>query len=270
MNINRLLSVMFLLLITAPSLMADLDDFRRDVEEEERRNEDEVPSDERYRDRDSDESDFSLLHLLFLLSYWAEHNWGVQYEPFPYTSDSDAQSRFVRSAPNRSGGGYYGATWSELSWFELTSSFIRGTEETGVGGFMSLQGRIVPLFGPDIDYRVLHDGDDTLHITTAGIDVPFVQFDPFSASFYLKGAFFSGVLDRSGLAGGVTVRSFLLRPVSFYLRMGVLAFDEIDFGQVEARLNVHIRRAFIFGGVNYLESDTTSLTTYEAGVGVFF
>ena len=265
MNATRPLAVMLLLLFAASPLMADLDDFRRDIEEEERRREDESPREDRAEERDSDESGGSLAHLLFLFLYWGEHNLGVQYEPFPYTSNPAARHHFIRSAPSSAGRGYY-----RSSWFELTSSFIRGTDETGAGGFISLQGRLFPLLGPDIDYRVLHDGDDTLHITTVGVDVPFFQFDPLASSFYVKGAFFSGLLDRSGVAGGVTFRSFLLRPVSMYLRLGAVAFDEIDFAQVEARLNVHIRRTFVFGGVNYLESDTTSLTTYEAGIGVFF
>lgn len=132
-----------------------------------------------------------------------------------------------------------------------------------------VEGRPRNFINYDFSNVQIESGEE-LHITTAGLDFSIIQNDFFTWTAYGKGAFFDGVLERSGWAFGSWFRMYPLRPISLHLRTGGMFFPDITFGQVEAKLNLHLGRLQLYGGVNLLESEESRRLMTEAGAGIHF
>jgi hypothetical protein len=283
-SIRALCAVLTLSLLTGPALLyADLESFKQDVEDEEEANRSEEEEEEEESEGGGESNPF-LSFLYHISAYlWLAHNGSVHYDDYPY---GPAPAAFIGHDMERSRvywddvepGWRASLSPAKTHWFELAAGGIYSDDWggsdylalPGYGGFLSLQGRFTPFVGPDIDYRFYYDPSGELHTTGVGLDFPLVQADPFAWSFYGKWMFWRGVLNREGGASGFTFRSYLFRPVSLYLRAGGIFFPAITFGQVEGRLNIHLGRNTIFGGVNLLESETTRLLSYEVGTSIYF
>jgi hypothetical protein len=270
------LVVLLATLVSAP-IFADLDDFRRDVEEEEDRDrgpEEEPPP----AAEDDGERSNPLAALLYEITIfaWRLHNMSVFYAPYPYAGDPpppgirprgfvhvDPQSvRIEEDFSLRRAG-----RPRKRYWFEVTTGGL-ATDDGAWGGMASLQGRFTPFFGPDVDTRFLFDGEDELNITTAGVDMSIIQHDYFTWTLYGKWAVFRGVLERDGGAVGSQIHSYIANPVSLHLRSGALIFPNIAFAQIEGRLAVHLNRFAVFGGANLLQSESSRLLSVESGLSV--
>jgi hypothetical protein len=256
--------------------VADLDDFRRDVEDEEKENND--PEERPPADEDEEERSNPLAALMYEITIfaWRLHNMTVFYAPYPYAdapAPAGVRARgFVhfdprsirieedftlrRSGPRR-----------KRYWFEVITGGL-ATDDGAYGGVASLQGRFTPFFGPDVDTRFIFDGEDKLNVTTAGVDMSIIQHDYFTWTLYGKWAFFRGVLERNGGAVGSQFHSYIADPVSLHLRSGALIFPNIAFAQIEGRLAVHLNRFAIFGGANLLQSERSRLLSVETGAGI--
>ncbi len=272
---------------------ADLNTFKEDVEQEESNNRNSERKGQadngQMENQENDEENGGNFFARFLLEItifaWAIHNNGVYYSAYPYAPPVSFSSGLVEGRPRNfinydfanvqieSGEERpqvsYRKWGAKRYWFELSSGALM-TEEGEFGTVASLQGRFTPFFGPDIDYRLIFDGSDELHITTAGLDFSIVQNDFFTWTAYGKGAFFDGVLNRDGWAFGSWFRMYPFRPVSLHLRTGGMFFPDITFGQVEAKMNIHLGRLLLFGGINLLESEETRRLMTEAGATVHF
>lgn len=274
---------------SALPVYADLNTFKEDVEKEESRNRSSEENEQAGNEQEEGEENGGNLIVRFLLEItifaWAIHNNGVYYSAYPYAPPVSFSSGLAEGRPRNfinydfsnvqieSGEERprvsYRSRGAKRYWFELSSGALM-TEEGEYGAVASLQGRFTPFFGPDVDYRLIYDGSDELHITTAGLDFSVVQNDFFTWTAYGKGAFFDGVLDRDGWAFGSWFRMYPFRPVSLHLRTGGMFFPDITFGQVEAKMNIHLGRLLLFGGVNLLESEETRRLMTEAGAALHF
>lgn len=270
-----LLFCVLLLLVPTPTAYADLDDFRRDVEEEEEENRDEQDETTGSDEEDGSNPFARLLYEITIFA-WTLHNTSVFYADFPYAERPlpsgirargfvhfdtesiriDENFTISRVGPQR-----------KRYWFEVHSGAL-ATEDGGYGGMASLQGRFTPFFGPDIDTRFIADGDDLLNITTAGIDMSILQHDFFTWTLYGKWAGFRGILERNGGAAGSQIHTYPFNPVSLHLRTGAMVFPNIAFGQVEGRLAVHVNRLSLFGGANLLQSENARLLSFETGASI--
>ncbi len=285
-GILSLVLVLSLGLASAAPLFADLDDFKKDVESEENRSRQEGSSSSEEGNSSGGGGGNPIARFLLEITViaWAVHNSGVYYSPYPFSEPMSYSSGLIvrpRSFINydftgmevKAGGGKAevrpGGRPHKKYWFEVSSGALM-TEDGDYGAMASLQGRFTPFFGPDIDYRLIFDGSDELHITTAGLDFSIMQNDFLTWTVYGKGAFFNGVMERSGGAFGSWIRTYPFKPVSLHLRAGGIVFPEITFGQVEAKLNLHLGKLIIFAGINLLESEESRLLMTEAGGSVHF
>jgi hypothetical protein len=280
----RCVAALFLLILmvtmVAPPAVADLDDFRRDVEDEEERNRGgDADSQENQSDGGDDGSNpFARLLYEITIFAWTLHNTAVFYADFPYADRPapagvrprgfvhfDLESIRIeedlsisRVGPRR-----------KRHWFEVRTGVL-SSDYTTYGAMASLQGRFTPFFGPDVDTRFIADGDDFLNITTAGIDMSILQHDYFTWSLYGKWAGFRGILERNGGAMGSQIYSYLFNPVSLRLRAGALVFPNITFAQLEGSLSVHLNRFALFGGAMLLQSESSHILSLETGASVSF
>ncbi|MFP3960119.1 MAG: hypothetical protein ACLFUX_08105 [Spirochaetaceae bacterium] len=266
-----------LLLLSTQQAHADLDDFREDVRDEEaqgRGDEDEA-SDE---DDSEDGGSNPLARLLYEITIfaWRLHHTTVFYADYPYSQDAPPAGIRARGFIHYDSASVHVEENLAISregprrkryWLETLTGGLT-TEGGEYGGFASLQGRFVPSLGPDIDTRLIFDGNEHLSITTAGLDLSLIQHDYFAWSVFGKAAFFRGLLIRNGAAFGTQVRSFLFRPVSLYARAGAMAFPHITFGQLEGRLAVHFDRFNLFAGAMLLEAEQVRILSFEAGTGI--
>lgn len=270
-------------------VFADLNTFKEDVEKEESQNRQsgqaDTSGDEQAEGEESGGNPIARFFLEITIFAWAIHNNGVYYSAYPYAPPVSYSGGLVEGRPRNfinydfsnvqieSGEERpqvnYRRNGAKRYWFELSSGALM-TEAGEYGAAASLQGRFTPFFGPDVDYRLICDGSEELHITTAGLDFSIIQNDFFTWTAYGKGAFFDGVLERSGWAFGSWFRMYPLRPISLHLRTGGMFFPDITFGQVEAKLNLHLGRLQLYGGVNLLESEESRRLMTEAGAGIHF
>ena len=284
------------LLVGLPAHLLGLDEFREAVEaeradaEEEEESDDEESNDESEDDgeenEDSEDSDNgeSLGSVLVYLTIglWNEHNSRVTYSSYPYDASGPGpavvERNFIYNIPrsplgsdSRNGvAGREKGYWFEVAAAGLGSGLPAPPADLRYGGFASLQGRIIPHFGPDLDTRVIVHGDEELWISTAGVDISIAQHDYFSLSMYGKAAFMRGIIDMSGATLGLQLRSYPFSPISLQVRGGFQGYEGITFGQVEGRLNVHLGRFAIFAGGMFLQSDTAHLHTIESGISLTF
>lgn len=289
--------LLVMLLVGPPGALLGLDEFREAVEaeraaaaEEEETDDDsdeeESAEDDENEEESDDESDdgdsFGSLLVELTIVLWNEHNRRVTYGRYPFDprgpGPAVVERNFIYNIPRSplgSVGRNGGAVGEKGYWFEIAAAGLGSglpapPAALNYGGFASLQGRFIPHFGPDLDTRVIVDGDDELWISTAGIDISIAQHDYFSLSMYGKAAFLRGILDLSGATLGLQLRSYPFSPISLQLRGGFQSYDGITFGQVEGRLNVHFGRFAVFAGGMLLESDRAHLHTVESGLTFTF
>ncbi|NBB91143.1 MAG: hypothetical protein GVY23_08050 [Spirochaetes bacterium] len=282
---SRGIAALFLLIlmvtVVTPPAIADLDDFRQDVEEEEERNRGEGDDSQESPSGEDDDGANPFAQLLYEITIfaWTLHNTAVFYADFPYADRPapagvrprgfvhfDLESirieedfSITRVGPRR-----------KRHWFEVRSGVLSSSDYTTYGAMASLQGRFTPFFGPDVDTRFIADGEDFLNITTAGLDMSILQHDYFTWSLYGKWAGFRGILERNGGAMGTQVHSYLFNPVSLRLRAGAVVFPNITFAQLEGSLAVHLNRIALFGGAMLLQSDSSHILSLETGASVSF
>jgi len=279
-GIVTLVLLVCIMTVGVPAADADLDDFRRDVEEEEERNRAEDDDSQERSSGEDDDGGNPFAQLLYEITVfaWTLHNTAVFYADFPYADRPtpagvrprgfvhfDLESirieedfSIARVGPRR-----------KRHWFEVRSGVL-STDYRGYGAMASLQGRFTPFFGPDVDTRFIADGDDYLNITTAGIDMSILQHDYFTWTLYGKWAGFRGLLERNGGAMGSQIHSYLFDPVSLRMRAGALVFPNITFAQLEGSLSVHLKRFALFGGAMLLQSDSSHILSLETGASVSF
>ncbi len=282
---SRVTALLIIILFTGLSThLPGLDEFRDAVEEERSEAEDDDESDEESdNDEESDDGD-SLGAVLVQLTVglWHDHNRRVTYGSYPYDpagpGPAVVERNFIYNIPRSPLGSGDGndlrerekGYWFEISAAGLGSGFPAPPTELNYGGYASLQGRIVPHIGPDLDTRVIVDGKDQLWISGAGVDISIAQHDYFGLSMYGKAAFMRGVLDLNGAAAGLQLRSYPFAPLSVQLRGGAQQYDGVFFWHGEGRLNVHFGRFALFAGGMLLQSQNARLHTVETGLSITF
>lgn len=294
---TRIVPFLLVILLVGLSVrLFGLDEFREGVEaeraegekgeesEDEESNDEAEDNEEENGDSEDSDNGDSLGSLLVQVTIvlWSDHNSRVTYGSYPYDPSGPGPAvvdrNFIYNIPrsplgsdSRNGvAGREKGYWFEIAAAGLGSGLPARPADLKYGGFASLQGRIIPHFGPDLDTRVIVDGDEELWISTAGVDISIAQHDYFSLSIYGKAAFLRGILDLSGAALGLQLRSYPFSPISMQLRGGFQGYEGITFGQLEGRLNVHLGRFAIFAGGMFLQSDTAHLHTIESGISLTF
>ncbi|MDA3810368.1 MAG: hypothetical protein PF518_08575 [Spirochaetaceae bacterium] len=88
-----------------------------------------------------------------------------------------------------------------------------------------------------------------------------------SMDFYIKGAFFIGLLNRKGISLGAKMISYPFKPISLEIRSGGLFFQSITFAEVEIKLGVQVKSFEIFGDFYTLQSEMARIYSFGIGEG---
>jgi len=270
----RIISITIFLLFFTPLSADNLDDFKDHVEQEEEensQNEDVETDREEVDDDESESSSFMDFLWEFTFLLWFIHNETVYYTPYPYESDGmimgdnyighDRRNREDLYADKNITKDYNFALYGGGSFNETIDEF---------GGFFRLSGKFFNHLGPEIDYRLIYNGNEVFHNLSTGINLSFFQFDYLSLDFYVKGAFFMGLLQRQGISLGARFTSYPFKPVSLELRSGGVFFESLKFAELEAKLGIHINAVEIFGNFYTLQSKKSQLYSIGIGAGVHF
>lgn len=271
MDTIRKIIIIALLFSLITSLVAgDLGDFKEDVEQEEEENS-QTQETEDYENDESESSPFLDFLWEFTFFLWFAHNDMVYYSPYPYEMESlengenfighDHRSKVEISddrtpEKNFNFAFYGGATMNE----DLDTS----------GGLLRLTGKFFNHLGPELDYRILYDGEEVLHNLSTGLNISFLQYDYLSLDFYVKAIFFFGLMERQGISLGAKLTSYPFKPISLELRSGGIFYESINFAELEAKLGIHIKQWEIFGDFYTLQSLKSRLYSIGIGAGVHF
>lgn len=264
------MSIALLLSLTTPLYADSLEDFKENVEKEEEENSQKDKTQSNDED-DSETSSFMNFFWEFSVLIWFIHNETVFYTPYPYEAEGLKKGdNFIghdrRDRENR----YYDREMTKNYNFSLYAggSFNETIDE--FGSLFRFNGKFFNHLGPEIDYRLIYNGDDVFHNLSAGLNLSFFQFDYLSLDFYIKGAFFMGLLQRQGVSLGAKFTSYPFKPLSLEIRSGGVFFDSITFAELEVKLGIHIDAFEIFGDFYTLQSQKSQLYSLGIGAGVHF
>ncbi|MBB6478585.1 hypothetical protein [Spirochaeta isovalerica] len=261
-----------LLLATPLALYSDdLEDFKNKVEQEEEKNNEN--SEDRDNSGNSKEKEHPFLRFLWDITFylWFIHNDSVYYAPYPYELSSYREgTSFIAidngteeevKALNKTRKNYHFAIYGGGTFNEAFSTF---------GAMTRITGKFVNHMGPEIEYRFMADDSGYLHFLTTGINLAFFQTDYLAMDFYLEGAFFMGILQRTGISLGSAIYTYPVKPLSFEIRGGAVLFPSITFGELNIKAGLHMDRYEIFADFHTLQSQTSALYSFGFGVGVHF
>ncbi len=270
-KIRIIISIALLLSLTIPLVAGDLGDFKDDVEQEEKEDSQAQEESEDYEDDDSESSPFLAFLWDFTFFLWFAHNDMVYYSPYPYELEA------MRKGDNFIGHDRRSlieirndSTPDKNHNFTIYGGATMNESMDTYGGLLRLTGKFFNHLGPELDYRVLYDGDDVLHNLSTGVNISFFQFDYLSLDFYVKAAFFMGLLERQGISLGAKLTTYPFKPISLELRSGGIFYESITFAELEAKLGIHISQWEIFGDFYTLQSVKSQLYSIGIGAGVHF
>ena len=269
----NLFSILLLLSFITPLWSDDLGEFKENVEKEEEENSQKEETNKSDDSEKENEADSPFLRFLWEITFllWFIHNETVYYTAYPYESSAmNMGDNFI---------GHDLRSEEELYADKLTTKdynfafYGGGSINEGLntfGGMFRLTGKFVNHFGPEIDYRILWNGQNLLHNLSGGLNLSFFQFNYLSLDFYFKAAFFMGLLERQGVSLGAKLTSYPIKPLSLEIRSGAMIFQSITFVEFEIKLGFHAGPVEIFGDFYTLQSTQSQLYSFGVGAGYHF
>jgi hypothetical protein len=140
----------------------------------------------------------------------------------------------------------------------------------GNGFRVALRGKIFPFLGPEFETTQLWDGQNNLGDTLVGGNLSLFQTDWLAADAYLQAAWLTGVLERSGVALGLSFQSYPIPPLSVAARIGLQAYDAFSFAETSLQVGYVWDRYEAFAGWRSLTSQYTVISGPLAGVKANF
>jgi len=273
----------FLLFSFVSELQADdLKDFKDKIEQEEKNNqaeeadEDEDKENQEAKDSDDDDSDDddnSFMDFLWEFTFliWYIHNETVYYTPYPFNESGMLNGVNFIGHDRRSNEEIES---SEIKTKDYFFSFYGGVTINeslhNIGGLLRFTGKFFNHLGPEVDYRILWDGENLFHNFSGGFNLAFFQFDYFSLDFYIKAVVFSGFIEKQGVSLGGKMTTYPFKPISLEVRSGGVFFSALTLAEVEIKLGIHIGPAEIFGDFYTLQSTTAQIYSFGLGLGYHF
>ncbi|ULQ58551.1 hypothetical protein K7I13_08185 [Brucepastera parasyntrophica] len=255
-------------------IYAQLGKFKEDVEAAESKSEskkEDKDEKEATKSSSSDSSSSSGMFELFF-SLWFLTNGGVTYGEYPHHSN-----KFVyMGLPETYNISAQGTMQKKKNhWF---STEIQGfyMNNLGYGPWASFQGSIFRFFGPYLEAAMVMDGEDYLGIFRLGGTLSLLQTNPFSLSVYGEWLVWRGIMERSGGAFGLKMRSYLIKYIVLDARLGIQIFEYFYINEMEFKIGVMLNRWEISAGWRFWNMYTDGNDLVEryngpfVGVGVYF
>jgi len=252
-------------------LRADLGEFKKDVEQEEKTKD----ADSEKKDKDGGGTDDGgclgncctpFFNVFWSISgdLWAVNNLSVVYQDYPYSSPDFHFMTFVDpSGPGNAG------TRGRSHYFRLSGGGV-WADDRGLGFEASLRGHLWKFFGPELDVRSLWDGKDVLLHSGLGFNIALFQSDPLSCDLYCQYSFLWGILARKGAATGAVFTSYPVKPLVLDMKIGMQIYQRIVFVDFSFSAGVMIGRHELYAAFDLLQSELARLTGVSTGVRVFF
>jgi hypothetical protein len=221
-----------------------------------------------------------------LFYFWYSANTSMAYAPYPYCnsaskdnfisyekiiSDEEKDTLIENGTVSKAEidtPKFKGLPENSRPWFYSFSAGYHWAGDDVKCGFASLRGRFYKLIGPEFEARQYRDKDGKLSYFIAALNIPIMQHDYFSPDFYAGWGGFRGMLDKNGLALGVTLTVYPVRPVVLYGKLGMVDFDSIRYRDYEGRIGLIFNRYEVFGGYRtlYSKAISTKLHGFETGI----
>ena len=278
-NMKRLFIIALITIntcICSPVFSQALDDFKDGVEQEEeenRQNDQKNDSQETTEESDEDSEDNPFMEFLWEITFllWFIHNETVYYSPYPYELEGIREgNNFIGHDLGRKEDLYSKKAYTKNYNFAFYGGGSINETFNTYGGLLRFTGKFINHFGPEIDYRLLWDGKNLFHNLSGGLNLSFFQFDYLSLDFYLKAAFFMGLLERQGVSLGGKLTTYPFKPLSLEVRSGGMFFEDITFAEVDVKLGIHTGPIEIFGNFYTLQASNTQIYSFGLGAGVHF
>lgn len=272
--LQRFIGLLFLTAIFAsPSLYADLDEFGREIEEEQEKGPDDRDSTKKDDPETKTNEGYGSLFegILYLLVIWTEFNLTTYYPPFPYAESDFSTEPEPYFAANALIDGSSPRHFERMRGTIRTSGgvFLEGGDQ-GATAAISASGMIFGLLGPDFEYRWWGDASGNLHFFRLGAVLPLMQTDPITIGIPMAAAFYVGAFDLVGFAIGGVFQSYPIRPLSFEIRGGAIIAPELILGEIGGSISVYANRFEFFTGYYGLIHGGRVIHTFDFGIGINF
>ncbi len=152
-------------------------------------------------------------------------------------------------------------------YYSINGGGLR-TKENGSGYFGKITGRFWKIIGPEIDLLRIKDDEDHLDYYALGINLPVFQNDYISPDFYIQRAMFRGILSRNGVAYGVKIKSYPVKPFSLIIKYGAINFEYINFIDFESRLGISYKHLELFIGYRLFKAEYAKINAGLAGINI--
>ncbi|MDR1399851.1 MAG: hypothetical protein LBJ41_08015 [Treponema sp.] len=252
----KIILLISLVFIMTRHVYADLGSFSDRVIESEQNPEPETPP-ASSNDQSSDNNFTAFLAQLFGI-LWFYDNVSIYYADYPYQEGGYIQhpieNLFLNTKVYADNAKYY---WFSMS---LSGFYLNGI---GGGSWVSFSGNAYKFIGPYADVYVITDAREFQIGTRLGTHFSLVQFNPFSASFYVQWQFWNGVLSRHGVTTGIELRLYPVKPLTFRLKGGAQLFERFSIGELELELGIMIKAWECFAGWRSWTLDNETVPSYS-------
>ena len=263
-----------LVILVCPPLFADLDDFGREVDEEQEEGPDDrdPPNIKDDPDTEVDEGYGGIVGaLIYPFVLWLAFNISTYYPPFPYAvSDFDSESEPYFAGSSIDMIVPYSSLKRMRGNFRASGGFFYEGGDRGATVAASASGIVFGILWPEFEYRWWGDSSGNLHFFRLGGIIPVVQSDPFTLGVPMAAAFYVDTFNLIGFAVGGVILSYPVRPLSLEVRGGAIIAPELILWEIGGRISVYVHRFEIFTGYYGLIHEGRVINTIDFGLGINF
>ncbi|MDR0636072.1 MAG: hypothetical protein LBF87_03235 [Treponema sp.] len=234
MNRYKITLLILLAFSMTGQVYADLDSFSDRVIESEQNPKPETPSES--SEEQSSDSGFAVLLARLFGILWLYDNVYIYYADYPYQEGGYIQhpvaDPFVNKMVYADDAKYY--------WFSMSLSGFY-LDDIGGGSWLSFSGNAYKFIGPYADVYFITDAREFQIGARLGAHFSLLQFNPFNASLYIQWQFWNGVLSRHGVAMGIELRLYPVKPLTFRFKLGSQMFERFSIGEMELEMGIMIK-----------------------------
>ncbi len=202
----------------------------------------------------------------FFGKIWYDYNSRVYFQRYPYREKEKPWILYSPDKdPEKNYSSFYATILSGYQYLdnETASIFFRG--ELQLTGILAVEA----------SYRRYGEGrgftsaDKYLDFMKFVFSIPVIQYKVFRWDVYTGYSGFRKEIYGDGTSLGISLRIFPGGNSFLEFKTGQIAFDDIDFRELEANVGFSWGRVFFFGGYHAITSKTSELGGPQAGIQIW-
>ncbi len=215
----------------------------------------------------SSEEDSLVAELFqFFGKIWYDYHSRVYFQSYPYCEKEKPWILYSPDKnPEKNYSPFYATILSGYQYLdnETASIFFRG--EWQLTGILAIEA----------SYRRYGEGgrfsseEENLDFMKLCFSIPVIQYKVFRWDVYTGYSGFRKEIYGDGTSLGISLRIFPGGNSFLEFKSGQIAFNDIDFRELEANLGFSWGRVFIFGGYHRIASATAELEGPQAGIQIW-